>query len=1101
MKSVFSRLICLISFLTAASAIFAGDVPEISNNGYYRFPSLHGETIVFTSEGDLWKVPLSGGVARRLTSHHGMEYNAEISPDGKLIAFSGQYEGSSEVYTIPLDGGVPRRLTWDGADARVHGWSPDGKIIYSTGQYSTLPNRQIALIDPDSGDLDLVPLAQASDGCYTPDGKTLFFTRLPFQGSHTKRYKGGTIQHLWKFTEGGGEAEPLTDDFDGTSKEPMWWQGRIYFLSDRDGTMNIWSIDERGSDLRQHTFHKGLDAAEASLSGGKIVYQVIADIYIYDIEAGSTSPVKIRLSSDFDQMREKWVKDPSRYITAASISPEGDRVAFTARGQVFVVPAEKGRLIRITDSEGVRHRGGTFMPDGKTILFLSDESGELEFHSAPANGKGEEKKLTGDGKVLRYRGVPSPDGKLIAYTDKNYTLWILDYEKKKSRKIDASTFYNFSDLKWSPDSKWLAYTANAENQFSIIKIHSVDSGKTKMLTNDRVDCYDAAWSGDGKWIYFLSDRTFNSSVASPWGPRQPEPFFEKTTKIYMVSLVPGERSPFLPDDEAFLAEQEKMKETQNKEEKKEDKDKKGDTEKGVTVKIDFDGIEGRVEQVPAPAGNYSSLSVNDETLFLLDNSKTGDRKRYLKAIKIEKKDPELKTILEDVSGYDLSRNGKKILVVKNGDYYVIDAGTTAPSKLGEKKVDLSGWSFSLDPRVEWRQMFIEAWRLERDYFYDPELHGVDYDRLLAKYLPYVDRVTDRFELSELIAHLVGELSTLHTFVAGGDRRTPPVNINQGKLGATFEKVKGGGGLRIAHIYRPDPNILTVTSPLAVPGLKISEGDVITAVNGDPVSEHAELYSRLRDKTGREILLTILPAGKKKSYDAIVTPFSPRDENNLRYSEWENERRLIVEDMGRGDIGYVHLRAMGGSNISEWVRDFYPVFDRKGLIIDVRHNRGGNIDSWILERLLRRAWFYWKPRVGKPFWNMQYAFRGHIVVLCNERTASDGEAFAEGFRRLGLGEIIGTRTWGGEVWLSFSNYLVDRGIASAAELGVYGPEGKWLIEGHGVDPDIVVDNLPHETFKGKDSQLEAAIRHLQEKIKKDPVEVPPVPEYPDKSYEH
>ncbi|HSG27340.1 MAG TPA: hypothetical protein VLA34_02580, partial [Candidatus Krumholzibacterium sp.] len=479
-----ARTIFLLFILAVACAFGAAAEPF---EGYYRYPSISGETIVFTAEGDLWKVPVTGGTARRLTTHHGLEYLACISPDGGTIAFSGQYEGPSEVYTIPVDGGVPKRLTWL-SGAYVEGWTPDGRIICSTNSYSTLPGTQLVLLDASSGKEEMVPLAQASEGCWTPDGSVLYFTRLPHNGSQTKRYQGGTIQHIWRFRDG-DEAEPLTADFTGTSKDPMYWQGRIYFLSDRDGTMNIWSFDEDGSDLRQHTFHKGLDASEPSLDAGRIAYQHIADIRIYDIGSDTDTRVDIRLSSDFDQMREKWVSDPSGYLTTANISSDGSLVVLTARGQVFVAPVEEGRLVRVTRKDGVRHRTATFMPDGESVLYYSDESGEIEFHTAAADGSGGEKTLTSDGEVLRFEGIPSPDGRLVAYTDKNYRLWILDVEKKKSENIDRSGYYNFYDIVWSPDGRYLAYAGRAKNHFSLIHIYDVAGGKVHEVTSDRVDSY------------------------------------------------------------------------------------------------------------------------------------------------------------------------------------------------------------------------------------------------------------------------------------------------------------------------------------------------------------------------------------------------------------------------------------------------------------------------------------------------------------------------------------------------------------------------------------------------------------------------------------
>jgi tricorn protease len=1088
------RLLLLLFLIVPVS------VSAAENLGYYRFPSIHGDTIVFTAEGDLWVVGAGGGMARRLTTHQGQETHPEISPDGSLIAFSAQYEGPTEVYTIPVDGGLPVRRTFEGLSATVTGWTPDGKILYATTKYSSLPNTQLASIDIETGKIDLVPLAQASNGSYGGDG-ALYFTRLPFQGSQTKRYTGGTAQNLWKFGPGKGEAVPLTSDYTGTSKAAMWWNGRVYFVSDRDGTMNIWSMGEKGGDLRQHTFHKGWDVNYPSLQDGRIVYQRVADLFVYDIGRDEDRKLDITLASDFDQTRERWVKDPPSYMTSLDISPDGSRVIMTARGLVFTAPAREGRLIQVTRKNSVRYRNATFMPDGKSILALSDETGELEFVRLDAGG-GEET-LTADGKVFRYGGVPSPDGKWFVYDDKDYKLWLFDIDKKENRRIAISERYGFYDLSWSPDSRWLAYVMSAENQHPQIMLYSLDTGRTTALTTDRVGSESPAWSPDGKWIYFLSDRHFVSLVRSPWGPRQPEPFFDRTTKIYMTSLRSGLRSPFLPDDEVYLAEKAEKKDgDEKKDEGKEKKDDDGKKkEEGVKVEIELKGLIERTVEVPVPAGAYSSLRVNDKALFVVDRENAYQGRSDLKAIGITNDEIEAKTLLDAVTGFEISRDGKKLLVRKESDIYVIDASTSPPSKPAKDKVDLSAWHFSVIPRDEWRQMFVEAWRLERDFFYDPGIHGVDYDGLLERHLPLVDRVTDRDELNELIAHLVGELSALHTFVFGGDRRSGEDRISPASLGARLVRDEKAGGYRIDHIYRTEPDYPESLSPLARPEVRADEGDVITAINGVPILSVEDPAVLLKEQAGRQVLLTVRAKGGKETHETVVRPITPAQESDLRYDEWEYSRRMEVEKEGNGDIGYVHLRAMGGGNYSEWVRNYYPVFNRKGLIIDVRHNRGGNIDSWLLEKLIRKAWFYWKPRGGRPTWNMQYAFRGHIVVLCNERTASDGEAFTEGFRRLGLGKVIGTRTWGGEIWLSMRTWLADRGMASAAETGVYGPEGEWLIEGHGVDPDIVVDNLPYATFMGKDAQLEAAIKYLKELIKKEPVEVPEPPEYPDKSFQY
>jgi tricorn protease len=939
------------------------------------------------------------------------------------------------------------------------------------------------------------------------DGKILFFTRLPMQGSHTKRYRGGTAQTVWRYTTGSPEAIPLTGDYDGTSKNPLWQNGRIYFVTDRDGTMNLWSMDTEGKDRQQLTFHKGWDVKSPSAHNGRIVYQVGADLYLYDVAAKSEKLLPVTLSSDFVQLREKWVKNPMDYLTSVHLSPTGDRIALTARGQVFVAPAEDGRFVRVTDSNRIRHRSARFMPDGKSLLALSDETGETEFVALPSNGVGTRQLLTSDARILRFDGFPSPDGKWVAYTDKNEELWLYNLEKKTNVRILKTDEGGIGGIKWAPDSKWIAYTRDAANGFTMVCLYDITKGKHIDVTGDRVESYYPAWSPDGQWLYFVSDRVLQSVVPSPWGARQPEPYFEKTRKIYAVALTKDLRFPFLPNDELFAARQssEKKEETktEGKEAKTDPKETKseGKEKKKIEVVLDLDGLQERVFEVPLPAGVYSEPVVTEKYLYFSERPAPYGGKSNLVALEIKNRDVTTKTIVEDIEFFELSGDGKKLLVRKGDELYVIEAGGSAPSELPKKKVDLKGWNLSVDPREEFRQMFVEAWRLERDYFYDPAMHGIDYQGLLAKHLPLVERVTDRDELSDLISSLVGELSALHIFVYGGDLRRSPDVVTQGSLGARMERDQSGGGYKIAHIYRSEPEYLEKTSPLSRPDLAIRDGDIILSINGRPTLSVESPDILLRNQAGQQVLLHLRSAQEKREFDAVVKPITVADESDLRYSEWEYTRRLAVEHKGKGDIGYVHLRAMGGGNFTEWAKNYYPVFDRKGLIIDVRHNRGGNIDSWVLEKLLRKAWFYWKGRTGKPYWNMQHAFRGHMIVLCNEYTASDGEAFSEGFRRLGLGKVLGTRTWGGEIWLSQQNFLVDKGIASAAETGVYGPEGEWLIEGRGVEPDITVDNLPHATFNGEDAQLDAAIRYLQEQIRIKPVEIPKVPPYPNKSFKY
>ena len=1070
--------------------------------GYYRFPTIHQDTLIFTAEGDLWKVSAEGGAARRLTTHLGEETRAAISPDGTRVAFSARYEGPTEVYLMPVDGGLPKRLTYGGA--AVQGWTPDGKILYSTGIFSTLPNSQLVKLDPQSGRQEVVPLSQADQGVFEPTGRALFFTRLPPQGSHTQRYQGGTVQKLWKFTSGDKEAVPLTADYPGTSKAAMWWDRRIYFATDRDGAMNLWSMTEDGKNLRQHTFHKGWDVQSPALHAGRIVYQLGADLRLLELRSGKDRPLDIRLASDFEHQRERWVKKPMDYVTSIHLSPDGDRVILTARGQVFVAPAPRGRLVEATRNSGVRYRDGRFLPDGKSVLALSDQSGELEFWKLAANGVGAPEQLTADGQVLRWEGVPSPDGKWIAHHDKNQQLWLFEVATKQQKRIATSAYGGFSSLRWSPDSRWLAYCASAPNQFQQILLFNVEAGTTAALTTDRFNSSSPAFSPDAKWLYFLSDRNLESLIPSPWGTRQPEPYFDKTVKIYHVALKKELRSSFQPADELH-PEGAKPPEGEKEPAAKGEKEPAAKKEAAAApprVEIDLEGIQGRLIEVPAPPGNYSSLSVAPKRLCWASTLRALPPVRSLECLDIANKGDKPETLMADIRDYELSPDGKKLMFRKADDLFVVDAAVKAaalrnPEDLNKSKVDLTNWTFALDPREEFRQMFTEAWRLERDYFYDRNMHGLDWVAVRKKYEPLAARVTDRGELSNVLAQMISELSALHMFVMGGDERQGQDQIQAGFLGAVLERDQGAGGYRIRHIYRADPDLPDKLSPLARPGVELAEGDLLEAINGVSLLSVPDPGVLLRNQADKQVLVRVKRAGQTGSSDVIVKPIHQGRDFDLRYEEWEYTRRLQVEELSKGQIGYVHLRAMGSGDMAQWARHFYPVFDRQGLIIDVRHNNGGNIDSWILEKLLRKAWFYWQPRVGEPTWNMQYAFRGHMVALCDERTASDGEAFTEGFRRLGLGKAIGTRTWGGEIWLSMSNVLVDRGIATAAEIGVYGPEGQWLIEGHGVDPDIVVDNLPHATFNGEDTQLKAAVAHLLEQIRLQPVPVPKPPRYPDK----
>ena len=1119
--------------------------------GYYRHPEIRGDTIVFCAEGDLWRTTVNGGIAQRLTTHLSEETDPVISPDGQTLAFTARYEGPAELYTMPLAGGVPTRQTYEGDSSIATTWTPDGKLVYTTGYYATLPVPQLVAIDLADHTRERVPLSTASEPAYSDNGD-LYFVRPAFHNNVTKRYVGGTARDVWKFAAGANEAVELTGDYEGESHSPMWWAGRVYFVSDRDGTMNVWSMDESGDDGRQHTEHAGWDVRDPELSDGRIVYQLGADLWLYDIASDAANRIPITLASDFEQLREKWETNPRQYLTSAHISPDGDRVVLTGRGRVFVAPAGNGRLVRAAHHEGVRYRDVTFMPDGESVVGLSDATGELEWVRLPANGIGDPEPLSDNGTVLRFEGTVSPDGAWIAFDDMNRDLSLLNTQTGETRIISENR-EGIGSMAWSPDSRWLAYSMTAMNSFQVIKLYGIDGQTTTAVTSDRTNSVAPAWHPNGDFLYFISDRNLESAVGSPWGPRAPEPYFPEPDKLYEIALRDGLRSPFRPDDELWnggdgangagrgprgrSGDASTATEGSGAGEQEPESGEQGSgDEPGAgagqvePVEINLDGIMRRVREVPVEPGNYFGLSVNERAIFYGSQESGGGfgGNVDLMGLPFDNEDPEPVTVVEGIRSAEMSANGDKLLVRRGNDFYVIDARPQEISnRLEDAQVDLDGWSFPFDVREDFRQMMVDAWRMERDYFYDPSMHGVDWEGALAKYMPLVERITTRDELSDLIGRFVGELSALHTSVRGGDTRSGNDNVSVPSLGARILRDPDAGGYRIDYIYQSDPDYPDEMSPLADPYLDIEEGDVIEAVNGRSTLEVPDIGALLRNQGGRQVLLTIrdisaatldgdaasrggangserpsragASGGAQATRDVVVVPMN--GERNLRYGDWEYTRRLRVEGRGDGRIGYVHLRAMGSNDITAWYRQFYPVFNREGLIIDVRQNNGGNIDSIILEKLLRRAWMYWQERVGQPTWNMQYAFRGHMVIVVDQDTASDGEAIAEGFRRLGLGEVIGMRTWGGEIWLGSSNRLTDGGLARAPSMGVYGEDRDWLVEQVGVIPDIVVDNLPHATFLGADRQLDTAIDYLLNKIATEPVPVPEPPPYPNLRFDY
>ncbi|MFA7443348.1 MAG: S41 family peptidase [Lysobacteraceae bacterium] len=1084
----------LAALVAAASACL---VPaHAALDGYYRAPTLHGERLVFVSEGDLWEAPLAGGVARRLTTHPAEESQPAFSPDGRSLAFVAGYEGGQDVYLMAASGGLPQRLTFDGIRLLLHGFLPSGEVLYtSLAGVGPSMGMRLRAVAPGSGAIRDIPLADANDAGWSADGQWLWFTRFGahVNGDNVRDYRGGGMAQLWRWQTGGNaEAQRLAADYPGGLTSPMVWQDRLYLIGDEGGG-NLWSMALDGSDRRKLTDHADFQVRDATLHDGRIVYALGADLRLYDIASGADRPISLKLTSDAPQRRERMIRNPLEYAVGASLAADGSRVAISARGKAVL--AAPGGLRRVALEPPANGRLRNVVLAGDAAYGIVDLDGRSEVWRLAADGGPQAKALTADGAGHRWRLYPSPDGKQLAHDDKAGRLWLLDLASGTNRLLHTSSAGDdaYSGVVWSPDNRHLAVVL-ADNPRQISQIVLIDSrdGSDEVLTSDRYESFAPAFSTDGRWLYFLSNRHFVATSGHPWGDRNTGPLFDHRAKVYAFALQPGQRFPFQPDDELSLAAGKSAPEAEKGKDKGKGKNGKAEDKPAIPA-IVRQGLRERLHEAPAAPGNYQTLAVHAERLYLFDRDAEG--KGRLQVLPLSSQSPKLEVYAGDLASFGLSADGKKLVIARApapgsrariGDLFIVDAGSKLPEDAAKSKVALDDWRLALDPQEEWRQMFDDAWRMHRAFSFDPAMRGQDWDAIRARFAPLLPRVGDRAELDDLLSQMVAELGILHSQVRGGDFRNDPDAAQGATLGA--EIVQDGEGLRIARIYRGDEELIDQRSPLAQPGVDARDGDRLLGIDARPLRTLGELARALRQKAGQQTLLE-LQRGSAKAHRVVVHPVNFGRDADLRYRHWVGERAQRVEQAGQGRIGYLHLRAMGAGDMASFVRDFYAQYDREGLIIDVRRNRGGNIDSWIIEKLLRRAWAFWQPPQGQPYWNMQQTFRGHLVVLADALTYSDGETFTAGVKALGLGPVIGTRTAGAGIWLSGRNALSDNGMARIAEFGQFDAQGRWLIEVNGVAPDIEVDNLPYATARGGDAQLDAAIAHLEERLRTQPITPP------------
>jgi tricorn protease len=1101
----------LVAALAAALAAQAQAAP-----GFYRQPALAGQNLVFVSEGDIWQSAISGGKATRLTTHQGLETQPAVSLDGQWLAFTGQYDGSvgtsaGDLYVMPIGGGIPKRLTWDGFNVKVWGFTANGEVLFTAPAANGKPGARLYAVDPKTGTRRALPVDQASDGMVSADGRWLYFTRdgLSQHRDNARHYHGGGMASVWVMDlQGTAEAKPLFAKSDANDRRPMPYvaadgTARVAFLSDRDGSANLWSVDAQGGDLRQHTRFKDWDIRQASIAGRRVAFDLGADLHVFDLDDGNDQLVQPELGGDYDQARERFVARPQEFLSSVAFSPDGKQVSLTSRGHLAVQGVAEARRAELPMPNDARCRATAFSSDSKHVFALCDFSGEVEVWRFVANGLSKPDQLTHGATSLRTGLLPSPDGRWLAHTDQQGRLFLTDLKAPAgagaaaTKEIDhLNRRDEFKGLVWSADGRYLAYGRGTDVlERDTLMLYSVADAKLHPLTSSRYDSGSPAFSADGHWLYFISAREFKLGNGSPWGDRNTGAEFRNRNRVYALALQAGERFPFTaPDELEKPAAKDEKKDDGKKDEKADAKagDKKETAAKPATPSlpaIDFNGLTERLYQVPLPAGNYNELKTDGKRLWWLEET---DGKTALKTLSIDFNGGQPDTVAAEVRRYALSADGKKLMLQRGeSELLIVDAGPKLPNDFTRSVVRWNSWQIATDPKAEWRQMFADAWRMHRDTFFDPKMRGVEWTAVRSKYAPLVERVNERSELSEILGMMSSEVGLLHSQVATPELRRGAQAPAAASLGATFSKV--AKGWRIDHILQGDPELPEQLSPLARAGLDVREGDVITAINGRSTVDVPDLAELLRGQSDQQVLISI-ERGTAPARQLIVKPVSPDRNRALVLTDWQRGRAAAVDKASNGRIGYLHLSAMVGANMADFTREFYAQLDKDALIIDVRFNNGGSIDSWLLDILSRRTWMRWQdrnPNESAPFMtNMQQTFRGPVAVLINGDTYSDGETFSEGFKRLGLGPLIGKRTAGAGVWLSDNNRLVDKGMARAAELAqVTLTDGQQIIEGVGVTPDIEVDNPPRASFMGQDAQLERAVAELQKQVAAKPVQTP------------
>ena len=1067
-----------------------------------RFPSLNGNRVVFTYAGDLYTVSVQGGVARRLTSDpKGFEMFARFSPDGKTLAFTGQYDGNTEVYVMPSEGGEPRRLTHTatlerddvsdrmGPNNIVMAWKDNETVVYRSRRNHWNPFKgELTLARLSGGVPETLPVPRGGWCSFSPDGRQMAYNRIFREFRTWKRYRGGQADEIWLHDFGTGQTTRLTTD-PAQDIFPMWHGDQMYFVSEREEShqANLYVMDMKTRKPRRLTEFTEFAVKFPSMGDTGIVFENGGYLYRLDFQTEKAVRIPVEIHEDM-AIGRGGLRDVSKEITTYEIAPDGARGLIGARGDVFTVPAKNGATRNLTQSPGVHERNAVWSPDGKWIAYVSDQSGGDEIWIRPQEGSGEPRALTSGADTYKYEIAWSPDSKRIAWTDKLNRLQFVEVESKQVTPVAQSDAFEIRDFVWSPDSLWLAFTRPEVRRFANIYLYGLAQKNQVQVTDGWFDVGSPEFSSDGKYLFFVSERSFNPT----YGQTEWNHTYSDMERIYLVTLAAATKSPLAPksdevkprDDKAALSGAE-AKAVSDK-----DKDKDGDGAKAakpskVVVSVDVEGLTQRITVLPPPASNYGSLTSVGDKLFYLKKGK-------LHLFDMEK---EKETELGEVAGFRVSTDSKKMLVKVGSDLAILDL-PSAKLELTDRKLSLSDLKVRLDRRAEWNQIYNECWRQMRDFLFDPKLHGVDWEGMRRRYEPLLAHVQHRADLTFIIGEMIGELNIGHAYVGGGDLPKPE-RIPLGLLGAVIQP-DASGYFRIERILRGHNWDSKYRSPLTEIGVEIRTGDYILAVQGQSTRSMTDLYSALVGTAGKPVVLRVNREPKEEgARDQTVIPTA--DEHPLYYLDWILGNIEKVEKASGGKIGYVHVPDMGVPGLNEFTKFYYPQLHKEALVVDCRGNGGGNVSPMIIERLRREPAMWTVARNGAVNVDPSGQVLGPKVLLIDQHSASDGDIVGYRFRKHRLGPIIGQRSWGGVVGIRGSLPLLDGGILNRPEFSRFDLEAKeWIMEGTGVEPDIEVDNDPTREFSGIDDQLNRAIDELKKAMAAKPVKIPQPPAYPNKS---